>query len=107
MESSRFLLQCSLMLKGSVRYERIVVRIFENPNRSEREDAHNIFKWIVCAKRPLKWSDIQSIFAIDPVLQMVDSDERQLRVTCRDLCGSLVEARAGGTLELVHKSAKV
>ena len=90
-----------------VRYERIALRIFENPNRSEREDAHNIFRWIVCAKRPLKWDDVQSIFAIDPVLQKVDFDERQLRVTCRELCGSLVETGAGDKLELVHKSAKL
>ena len=96
-----------LILLTVIRYERIALRIFENPNQSEREDAHNIFRWIICAKRPLKWSDIQSVFAIDPDLHRVDSDERQLRVTCRDLCGSLVETCTGDILELVHQSAKL
>lgn len=87
-------------------YERIASRIFENPKLSEREDAHNIFRWIVCARKPLKWSEIQSIFAIDPFCSRVDFEERQLRVTWRDLCGSLVESGAEDTLELVHNSAK-
>ena len=95
-----------LTLLPTTRYERIALRIFENPNQSEREDAHNIFRWIVCARRPLKWSDIQSINAIDPSSSRVDFEERKLRVNCRHLCGSLVETSAEDTLELVHNSAK-
>jgi hypothetical protein len=44
--------------------------------------------------------------SIDPVTRTVDFDGRCLRVNSKDLCGSLVEIRPGGTVELGHVTAK-
>ena len=93
--------------KRNHRYERIAHRVFENPIESEREDAQRILSWVVCARRPLKWHEFQGgIFSIDTGSQTVDFEDRRLRVTSKDLCGSLIEIRPGDTIELVHRSAK-
>ncbi|KAL9064863.1 MAG: hypothetical protein Q9161_008605 [Pseudevernia consocians] len=82
-------------------YERIAHRVFENPIESEREDAQRILSWVVCARRPLKWHEFQGgIFSIDTDSQTVDFEDRRLRVTSKDLCGSLIEIRPGDTIEL-------
>ncbi len=89
------------------RYERIAHRVFDNPIEPEREDAQRILSWVICARRPLKWHEFQGgIFSIDTDLQTVDFEDRRLRVTSKDLCGSLIEIRPGETIELVHRSAK-
>jgi hypothetical protein len=36
----------------------------------------------------------------------VDIEERQLREGLKDLCGSLVEQRSDGSVELVHLTAR-
>ncbi len=89
-----------------VRYRRIAQRVFDNVKRSEREDAQKILAWVTCAKRPLKWHEVQALFAIDVELQTVNFEDRQLRVTSKDLCGSLIETRIDNTIEIVHRSAK-
>lgn len=89
------------------RYERIAHRVFNNPIKAEREDAQEILSWVICARRPLKWYEFQGgIFSIDTGSQTVDFEDRRLRVTGRDLCGSLIEMRPGNTIELVHRTAK-
>lgn len=88
-------------------YERIAHRVFNNPIKAEREDAQEILSWVICARRPLKWYEFQGgIFSIDTGSQTVDFEDRRLRVTGRDLCGSLIEMRPGNTIELVHRTAK-
>ncbi|KAI0530450.1 WD40 repeat-like protein [Xylaria digitata] len=72
-------------------YERVTVRIFETSSKGEREDAMKILGWITCARRLLRWREIQSLFCIDPVKGDVDYEERRLRVTCKELCGSLID----------------
>jgi len=89
-----------------VRYGRIAQRVFDNVNRSESEDAQKILSWVTCAIRPLKWHEVQAVFAIDTELQNVNFEERRLRVTSKDLCGSLIETRTDNTIEMVHRSAK-
>lgn len=46
--------------------------------------------WVIHAKQPLPWREIQSLFCIDPVNDNVDYEERSLIVSCKELCGSLV-----------------
>lgn len=95
-------------------YERVVSRVFENPVKAEREDAAKILGWITCSKRPLKWREVQAIFCIDPESETVDFEDRQLLVTCKELCGSLVDLRSSGTqvsgledlVEFVHETAR-
>ena len=88
------------------RYGRITERVLDNANEAETKDTQQILAWLTCAKRPLQTNELQAIFTIDTESQTVDFEERKLRVTSKDLCGSLVEIRNDRTIELVHKSAK-
>jgi hypothetical protein len=90
-----------------------MVRIDNKPVRAQREEARILLGWLVCAKRPLKWFEIQAMKSIDPERQSVDLERRRFLVDPKDLCESLVELRSDDmdpgneTLELVHSSAKL
>ncbi|KAI1752664.1 WD40 repeat-like protein [Xylaria castorea] len=95
-------------------YERVAVRIFEMSSMAEREDAKKILGWIICASRLLRWREIQSLFCIDPVKGDVDYEERRLRVTCKELCGSLIDVHYAtdtktgpeDVIKIVHETAR-
>ncbi|KAI0444886.1 WD40 repeat-like protein [Xylaria telfairii] len=94
-------------------YERVAIRIFEMSSMAEREDAKKILGWVICAKRLLRWREIQSLFCIDPVKGNVDYEERRLRVTCKELCGSLVDVHHAANktspediIKIVHETAR-
>ncbi|KAI1330306.1 WD40 repeat-like protein [Xylariaceae sp. FL0255] len=96
-------------------YERVAVRILEKSSTAERQDALNILAWVICAKRLLRWREIQSLFCIDPVIGVVDYEKRRLRVTCKDICGSLVDVYhaadrdnndAEDIIRIVHDTAR-
>ncbi|KAI0857460.1 WD40 repeat-like protein [Xylaria cubensis] len=95
-------------------YERVAVRIFGMSSMAEREDAKKIMGWVICARRLLRWREIQSLFCIDPVNGDVDYEERRLRVTCKELCGSLVDihhvsndrASPEDVVKIVHETAR-
>ena len=95
-------------------YERVAVRVFENPHKGQRNTAKKILGLIICSKRLLRWREIQAMFWIDPHTGTSDYEERRLRVTPKDLCGSLVETKSserdtsplGEVVELVHSTAK-
>lgn len=68
----------------------------------------------MCACRPLHWREIQSKFCIDVSKGEADLD-RQLVLTCKQLCGSLVEdsylepsfsSTGEAVIDLVHSTAK-
>ncbi len=90
------------------------MRIFETSSLAEREDATKILGWITCARRFLRWREIQSLFCIDPINGDVDYEERRLRVTCKELCGSLVDVHYAKNkktgpedmIKIVHESAR-
>jgi hypothetical protein len=63
--------------------------------------------WLVCAKRPLKWHEIQGFMSVDLNKRTVDFERRRFVVGPKDLCGSLVEIRSDGSVELVHLTAKL
>ncbi|CVK84365.1 uncharacterized protein FPRN_01929 [Fusarium proliferatum] len=88
-------------------YERIMDRIIHKAPQKTRAGALQLFGWLVCAKRPLKWHEIQSLKSINFDQQLVDFARHKLSVSGKDLCGSLVELREDGTLELIHVSAKM
>ncbi|KAI0549688.1 WD40 repeat-like protein [Xylaria curta] len=95
-------------------YDRVAVRVFEMSSMAEREDAKKIMGWVICARRLLRWREIQSFFCIDPINGNVDYEERRLRVTCKELCGSLVDIHhtTGITtgpedvIKIVHETAR-
>jgi hypothetical protein len=82
-----------------------MVRVDQHSSRA-REEALMLFGLLVCAKRPLKWREIQALKSINLDEQLVDERQRFV-VAPKDLCESLVELRSDGTLELVHLTAKL
>ncbi|KAJ4283695.1 hypothetical protein NW764_001253 [Fusarium oxysporum] len=88
-------------------YERIMDRIIHQAPHQMRRGALQLLGWLVCAKRPLKWHEIQSLKSINLGGQFVDFARHKFSVSGKDLGGSLVELRADGTLELIHVSAKM
>ena len=62
--------------------------------------------WIICAKRPLKWQEIQGAISIDVEHGIVNFSGRQLPDHIREICGSLVEVLPGNRINLVHKTAR-
>lgn len=87
-------------------YGRVVHRIFNNPNPAERRVAQRLLGWMVCAKRSMKWHEIQGAISINLQKKLVDFDARRLRVDARDLCGSLLEVHSGDRVDLVHRTAR-
>ena len=92
------------------RYERILERLKRETNfdRSEplRQHCSELFTWLVFAKRPLKWREIQAAKSIDVDRQTVDFSERQLMDTAKEICGAFVEEHPDGTVDFIHLTAK-
>jgi hypothetical protein len=88
------------------RYSKVVTRIYQNPNERERETARRLLGWIVVAKRPLHWHEIQGAVSINIEENVVDHDNGRLYTHVRDLCGSLIDILPGDTVQLVHPTAK-
>lgn len=80
--------------------------IRNKPVRAEREEAQLLLGWLVCAKRPLKFHEIQTMKSINLDQRVVEFERRRFRVHPKDLCESLVDVREDGTIELVHLTAK-
>ncbi|KAF7874047.1 hypothetical protein EAF04_002719 [Stromatinia cepivora] len=87
-------------------YSRIVTRVYQNLNESERIIAEKLLGWISCAKRPMRWHEIQGALSIDLIDEEVYFDDRQLRTHITDFCGSLVEVLPRDRVQLVHSTAK-
>ena len=81
--------------------------ILNKPVRAEREEAKMLLCWLVCAKRPLKLHEVQTMKSINLEQRTVEFERRRFRVDPKDLCESLVEVRPDGTVELVHLTARV
>lgn len=87
------------------RYIRIRHRILEESSLAERSVAKTLLSWILCAKRPLKWHEIQGAMSLDLDLGLFD-DQRRLIREIKHFCGSLVEVHNGGEICLVHLTAR-
>lgn len=74
--------------------------------RAEREEAMMLLGWLVCAKRPLKFHEVQTMKSVNFEGRKVEFEQRRFRVGPKDLCESLVDVRQDGSIELVHSTAK-
>jgi len=101
------ILEWALANKKFESYSRIISRIFDTASPSELAATKLLLRWLVCAKRPLKWHEIQAAKSIDLKNQLVNLQGLSFRIDSKDLCGSLVEIRDDGTVELVHLTAKL
>lgn len=64
-----------------------------------------VFGWVVYARRPLRWREVQGAISIDLDQQHVNYD-RKLLESPKALFASLIEIRPDGTVELVHATAR-
>ena len=81
--------------------------IRKKPVRDQREGALRLLGWLVCAKRPLKLHEVQTMKSINLEQRTVEFERRRFRVDPKDLCESLVDVRPDGSIELVHLTARV
>ncbi|KAI8934776.1 hypothetical protein NX059_008463 [Plenodomus lindquistii] len=86
-------------------YSRILTRLATLTGQPS-EKSFQLLTWLVCAKRPLKWREVQCAVSIDVADQSVDWDHKHFTVEPKDLCGSLVELHTDGAVNIIHKSAK-
>ncbi|KAK8932328.1 hypothetical protein VCV18_000862 [Metarhizium anisopliae] len=87
-------------------YRRIMHRIKTQASHAELRDALMLLGWLVCAKRPLRWHEVQGLKSINLDKLSVEYERQRFVVAPKDLCESLVEVRVDGTLELVHQTVK-
>ncbi|RQM06601.1 hypothetical protein DH86_00001229, partial [Scytalidium sp. 3C] len=81
-------------------------RIKSNASPEEWDIAKKLLGWMVCAKRPLRWNEIQGAVSMNAAEQTIDFDQRKLRVHIKDICGSLIQVMPGDRLQLVHSTAR-
>lgn len=87
-------------------YDRILRRISNDLDSNAITHAKKILGWMTCARRPLKWHEIQGALSVDTTDRTVDFVQRQSRTHIREICGSLISNLSGDRLELVHVTAK-
>jgi hypothetical protein len=84
-------------------------RLRRDLSQGEFKYTRLLLGWIVCSKRPLKWTEIQVAFSTS--LQSrhgwneLDMDGK-LCGEVQKLCGSLVQVLEGDRVELVHSTAR-
>ncbi|KAH7381988.1 hypothetical protein BKA64DRAFT_584001 [Cadophora sp. MPI-SDFR-AT-0126] len=88
-------------------YERIIKRLRNTLSTSQWGSTRKLMGWMVCAKRPLRWREIQAAVSMDAEDQNFDFDKRKLRSSIQDYCGSLIQVLPGDRVELVHATAKM
>ncbi|KAL3466522.1 hypothetical protein BJX64DRAFT_284458 [Aspergillus heterothallicus] len=89
-------------------YTRIMKRL-EGELKEKFAYTKLLLGWLVCSKRPLKWTEIKLAFSIDMSTSAIRNDldmGLKLRDDAHELCGSLVQVLKGNRVELVHSTAK-
>lgn len=95
---------------SDVSYTRIMERLRQDLSSEQLVYTELLLGWLVCSKRPLKWTEIQVALSIDlhstDDMNKLDVDLK-LSDDVQDLCGSLVQILKGNRVELVHSTAKL
>lgn len=84
-----------------------MVRISEESLKTAYKDISRLLSWLVCAKRPLKWHEIQVMNSINREERHVALSHKSFIKSPKDLLSSLIETRIDGSLEFVHRSVKL
>ncbi|KAL2830492.1 hypothetical protein BDW59DRAFT_158405 [Aspergillus cavernicola] len=95
----------NLPLKLDHVYKRILDRVHDSRGAHTMTRIKEILGWIVCARRPLQWREIQTAVCIDLDNQVIE-DTRQMGDSPRGLFASLIEWHKDGTVDLVHGTAR-
>jgi hypothetical protein len=73
----------------------------------DRRTAKKLLGWLLCARRPLKWHEIQGGMSFDYNTNTFNYAGRHLLRDIKHFCGSIVDIHKGGAIELVHMTAKL
>lgn len=65
-----------------------------------------LFGWLACAKRPLKWHEIQGAKSLDLENQKVDMKMKGFVCDAKEICGSLIEDHQDGSIKFIHITAR-
>ncbi|KAK8044973.1 hypothetical protein PG993_004997 [Apiospora rasikravindrae] len=87
-------------------YSRILHRITDGLPGDTIKMIKQLLGWIGCAKRPLKWYEIQVAASIDLHSENVMAEGRRLVDDAKDLCASFVEVHTDQTVEFVHNTVR-
>ena len=93
------------MLTLILRYERILSRMHRALEPRQWRIACDLLGLMVCAKRPLRWHEIQAARSINTTEQTFDFRSQKLRSDIKEYCGSLIQVLPGERVELVHTTA--
>ncbi|KAH7333141.1 hypothetical protein BKA65DRAFT_40515 [Rhexocercosporidium sp. MPI-PUGE-AT-0058] len=88
-------------------YERIIGRLHRTLSEAQWDVTRKLMGWMVCAKRPLRWREIQAAVSMKPEYQTFDFDKEKLRSSIQYYCGTLIQVLPGDRVELVHATAKM
>ncbi|KAF3057116.1 Vegetative incompatibility protein HET-E-1 [Daldinia childiae] len=89
-------------------YDRNLRRITSNPNRNQAEVARRILLLMVCARRPLRWREVQAAISISLDEQALDSTRRLSQGSdVTEICGSLIEVLPGDCVDFIHTTASL
>lgn len=81
--------------------------MYRNLEPIEWRTACELLGLVVCAKRQLRWHEIQAARSINTTDQTFDFMNRKLLSDIQAYCGSLIQVLPGGRVELVHTTAKM
>ncbi|UKZ66311.1 uncharacterized protein TrAtP1_007486 [Trichoderma atroviride] len=92
-------------------YEKLLGAVKDELLQLEEGEMHwnmakQLLGWLVCAKRHLKWNEMQAILSYAPEKQEVDFDNKMLRQAAEKYLGSLVYILDGGDIRIVHSTAR-
>ena len=68
--------------------------------------ALQILGWLIGARRPLTWHEMQAILSFEPELGKIDMDLNMLRKDIDDMLTGLVHVDPGRSIRLVHSTAR-
>jgi len=88
-------------------YDRIVDRMKRNLTELQWNIGRKLLGWMVCAKRPLRWREIQAAISMNFESQSIEFDKKKLRSQIQVYCGSLILVLPGDRVELVHATARM
>lgn len=74
--------------------------------KTKWERSKSLFGWLVCAKRPLRWHEMQGILSFDQDLLKVDFEDTMLRQDIERYLGSIVHILDGEHIRFIHSSAR-
>lgn len=88
------------------RYDRILNRLVGGGPQRRRDVIRKLLSWLCVAKRPLHWHEVQGAMSIDVARNCLSIQDRRLRGSPKDFCGSFIELYADEAVQLVHPTLK-